>query len=52
MPLWLIGTRNTTTFIEKKIAVVKEKSAENGGYICPGPLSVGIVLNTKERCTI
>jgi hypothetical protein len=25
MPLWLIETRNTTTFIEKKISVVKEE---------------------------
>ncbi len=34
----------------KKIAVVKEKkrNVEIGGYICPGPLSVGIVLSTKK----
>jgi hypothetical protein len=37
--------KKTTTLT---IAEMK-KRAENGGYFCPGPLSIGIVLNIERE---
>jgi hypothetical protein len=49
VPLWLSGKMETTTFIKKYIIDEKNNEAENGGYLCPCPLSVGTVLNIGKK---
>jgi hypothetical protein len=50
MPLWLLLEKRRHLVLE--ILIEKKSGAETGGYICPGPLSLGIILCKRQALGI